>query len=86
MALAVLNEGLVHTPGGRGLHYVEQGDPDGFPVFSHHGTPASGKARHPDGSVYAGTRVISYDRPGYGESDPEPGRDGHTRLRTGADG
>jgi pimeloyl-ACP methyl ester carboxylesterase len=75
VALAVLNEGLVRTTAGRRLHYVEQGDPGGSPVFSHHGTPASGKARHPDESVYAGTRVISYDRPGYGDSDPEPGRD-----------
>jgi pimeloyl-ACP methyl ester carboxylesterase len=75
VALAVLHDGVVRTAAGRRLHYIEQGDRAGFPVFSHHGTPASGKARHPDESVYSGTRVISYDRPGYGDSDPEPGRD-----------
>jgi pimeloyl-ACP methyl ester carboxylesterase len=45
-------------------------------VIFHHGTPGSRLGRHPDLSVYAevGARVISFDRPGYGQSDPLPGR------------
>jgi pimeloyl-ACP methyl ester carboxylesterase len=56
--------------------FAEWGDPDGFPVFSLHGTPQSRFARHYDESKYAeaGARVITYDRPGYGGSDRHPGR------------
>jgi pimeloyl-ACP methyl ester carboxylesterase len=61
---------------GRTLAFCEWGDPDGFPVFSLHGTPGSRLGHHPDENVYteAGTRVITYDRPGYGESTRQPGR------------
>ena len=61
---------------GRTLTFAEWGDPDGFPVFSLHGTPNSRFARHFDEGVYAevGARVITYDRPGYGGSDRNPGR------------
>lgn len=63
-------------PDGRRLCYAETGDPDGFPVLSLHGTPGSRLDRWPDESVYlqAGARVITYDRPGYGDSDRLPGR------------
>ena len=61
---------------GRTLAIAEWGDPDGFPVFSLHGTPGSRFARHYDESAYAevGARVITYDRPGYGGSDRFRGR------------
>ena len=61
---------------GRTLTFAEWGDPDGFPVFSLHGTPNSRFARHYDESKYTevGARVITYDRPGYGGSDRRPGR------------
>ena len=61
---------------GRTLTFAEWGDPSGFPVFSLHGTPGSRFGRHYDESVYsdAGARVITYNRPGYGESDRHPGR------------
>jgi pimeloyl-ACP methyl ester carboxylesterase len=61
---------------GRALAFAEWGDPDGFPVFSLHGTPTSRLWRHPDESRYAeaGARVITYDRPGYGGSDRHRGR------------
>jgi pimeloyl-ACP methyl ester carboxylesterase len=61
----------VATADGRTLTIAEWGDLDGFPVFSLHGTPGSRFARHYDESAYAnvGARVITYDRPGYGESD-----------------
>ncbi|HEU0337029.1 MAG TPA: alpha/beta hydrolase [Gaiellaceae bacterium] len=61
---------------GRTLAFAEWGDPEGFPVFSLHGTPTSRLWRHPDEGRYAdaGVRVITYDRPGYGGSDRHRGR------------
>jgi pimeloyl-ACP methyl ester carboxylesterase len=61
---------------GRVLAYEQWGDPDGFPVFSLHGTPGGRLERHPDESRYAeaGAQVITYDRPGYGGSARQPGR------------
>jgi pimeloyl-ACP methyl ester carboxylesterase len=61
---------------GRTLTFAEWGDPAGFPVFSLHGTPGSRFRRHYDESVYSdvGARVITYNRPGYGESERHPGR------------
>ena len=56
---------------GRSLTIAEWGDPDGFPVFSLHGTPGSRFVGQANASAYAsiGVRVITYDRPGYGGSD-----------------
>ncbi|HEV3357185.1 MAG TPA: alpha/beta hydrolase [Pseudonocardiaceae bacterium] len=64
------------TASGRTLAFADWGDPDGFPIFSLHGTPGSRLGRHPDdGKVAAiGARVITYDRPGYGASSRHPGR------------
>ncbi len=61
---------------GRRLAFCEWGDPAGAVIFYLHGMPGSRLLRHP-GSAYAdaGLRVITYDRPGYGLSDPNPGRD-----------
>jgi pimeloyl-ACP methyl ester carboxylesterase len=61
---------------GRTLAIAEWGDPDGFPVFSLHGTPGSRFAGQADASAFAdvGARVIAYDRPGYGGSDRFRGR------------
>jgi len=61
---------------GRTLTFAEWGDPAGFPVFSLHGTPGSRFRRHYDESVCsdAGARVITYNRPGYGESERHRGR------------
>jgi pimeloyl-ACP methyl ester carboxylesterase len=66
----------VRTPGGRVLAVQESGDPAGSPVLVHNGTPMS---RHMYGPHVAdaaeqGLRLISYDRPGYGGSTPQPGR------------
>jgi pimeloyl-ACP methyl ester carboxylesterase len=57
---------------GRSLEVHELGDPDGFPIVFHHGTPGSG-------TMYArwdtpGVRLIAYDRAGYGGSSRKPGR------------
>ena len=61
---------------GRSLTIAECGDPDGFPVFSLHGTPGSRFVGQANASAYAdvGARVITYDRPGYGGSDRFRGR------------
>jgi pimeloyl-ACP methyl ester carboxylesterase len=64
------------APDGRQLTFAEWGDPNGFPVFALHGTPNSRFARHWDDAKYveAGARLITYDRPGYGQSERLPGR------------
>ena len=67
-------EGTIRARDGRTLAYVERGDADGAPVLFHHGTPGSRLSRHPDPGVYDGVRFVAYDRPGYGRSDPNPGR------------
>lgn len=67
----------VHLPDGRSLAYEEFGAPRGRPLFFFHGTPSSRLFRHPVGSTAApaGIRLITVDRPGYGGSDPKPGRE-----------
>jgi pimeloyl-ACP methyl ester carboxylesterase len=67
----------VIAPGGRRLAVETWGAPHGAPVFMLHGTPGSRRTPHPKHSVLyrQGIRLISYDRPGYGDSDPLPGRD-----------
>jgi pimeloyl-ACP methyl ester carboxylesterase len=60
---------------GRTVAYAEWGDPDGRPVFLLHGMPGS-RLFCPDvaATVAAGVRLITPDRPGYGRSEPRPGR------------
>ena len=64
-----------HTPDGRALAVEDFGDPAGFPVLVQVGTPSS--RRLPGCCVTdaaaRGLRLISYDRPGYGDSSPHPG-------------
>lgn len=61
---------------GRTLHVYDGGDPDGFPLVVHHGTPGSGLLYGPDveDAKRQGLRLIGYDRAGYGGSSPSPGR------------
>jgi pimeloyl-ACP methyl ester carboxylesterase len=70
----VEREGTLETADGRRLAYLERGAADGSPVVVHHGTPGSRLGNHPDPTVYDGIHFIAYDRPGYGLSDPRPGR------------
>jgi len=66
----------VQTPDGRTLAVEEVGDPNGHPVLVHEGTPNS-RHLYPPAAIDAavrGLRLISYDRPGYGGSTPQPGR------------
>jgi len=66
----------VTTPDGRVLQVLETGVPDGVPVVFLEGMPNSRLVFGPWAALAAqkGIRLISYDRPGYGGSDPFPGR------------
>jgi pimeloyl-ACP methyl ester carboxylesterase len=66
---------FVRTSDGRRFAFCEWGDPDGAALFYLHGVPGSRYLRHV-GSAYADARlrVLTYDRPGNGLSDPAPGR------------
>ena len=66
----------VRTPDGRTLAVEEAGDPDGRPVLVHMGTPNSRRLYQPNAidAAVRGLRLICYDRPGYGGSTPDPGR------------
>jgi len=74
--MTFVREGTLTAPGGRTLAYIERGPADGVPVIVSHGTPGSRFARHPDPEIYERHRIrgITYDRPGYGRSDPHRGR------------
>jgi len=61
---------------GRALGFQALGDPDGSPLFFFHGTPGSRlvfSGTDPIAQI-PGLRLILPERPGYGLSDPQPGR------------
>lgn len=63
-------------PDGRRLGYAEYGAQGSSPVLFFHGAPGS---RHihadmADAATRRGIRLIAVERPGYGLSDPQPGR------------
>lgn len=66
----------VITEDGRRLFVAASGAPNGTPVVLMHGTPGSRFGPRPRSSVLyrLGVRLISYDRPGYGESTRMRGR------------
>jgi len=66
----------IRTPDGRDLRIESGGDASGRPALVHGGSPNS---RHIADSWFAdaesrGIHLISYDRPGYGGSTAQPGR------------
>lgn len=64
--------------GGRILHAYDTGPGDaGLVVIWHHGSPNIGEPPEPlfPAAAERGIRWVSYDRPGYGGSTPDPGRD-----------
>jgi pimeloyl-ACP methyl ester carboxylesterase len=68
---------FVTVADGRVLAFEEYGDRGGSPVFALHGTPGCRlSGRHPDESrvADAGIRLVTYDRPGYGQSSRHRGR------------
>jgi pimeloyl-ACP methyl ester carboxylesterase len=71
-----VNELDVTLRDGRMLHVFDNGDRVGDVVVEHHGTPGSGLGYPPDLELARerGLRSIRYDRAGYGESTPSPGR------------
>jgi pimeloyl-ACP methyl ester carboxylesterase len=71
-----MREHDITTPDGRNLRVREAGDRDGRAVFVHHGTPSAGLLWEPwvEDAGERGLHLISHDRPGYGGSDAQPGR------------
>jgi pimeloyl-ACP methyl ester carboxylesterase len=68
-------DGTVRMRDGRSLAYAEWGDQDGRPLLFLHGRPGSRLlCPDEDATKDAGVRLITVDRPGYGRSDPRPGR------------
>lgn len=67
---------IIGVPDGRYLAVETWGDPRGFPVFLLHGTPGSRTGPVPRAPLLyqLGIRLISYDRPGYGDSTRQKGR------------
>ena len=75
-----VREGVALLPDGRRLGYCDTGALDARPVLLTHGSPGSRRFVPPD--TPDDVRLITFDRPGYGTSDPAPGR---TVLTTAAD-
>jgi pimeloyl-ACP methyl ester carboxylesterase len=64
-------------PDGRSLHVEVSGPDGGTPLVLHHGTPSGGLQYPPFAAAAAarGLRLVTYSRPGYGDSPRHPGRD-----------
>ena len=69
-------EGVLTLSSGRRLGWAEYGDHGGRPVLAFHGLPGSRRQRHPDEGIALGlgARMLHLERPGFGISDPAPGR------------
>ena len=64
----------VETPDGRSLEVLTGGDPDGFPLLFHGGSPSAVVPFPPleRATRAAGLRLVTYSRPGYGGSTARP--------------
>jgi pimeloyl-ACP methyl ester carboxylesterase len=64
------------TADGRTLEYVIEGDPHGYPLVHHHGTPGSAipYPAYATAAQERGLALIHYSRAGYGQSSPRPDR------------
>jgi pimeloyl-ACP methyl ester carboxylesterase len=69
-------EGVLTLSSGRRVGWAEYGDGRGQPVLAFHGLPGSRRQRHPDDGIALalGARMLHFERPGFGISDPAPGR------------
>ncbi|GAA1371703.1 alpha/beta fold hydrolase [Streptomyces beijiangensis] len=67
---------VIRTKDGRKLAVEHHGNLRGRPVFLLHGTPGSRLGPAPRSAVLyrLGVHLITFDRPGYGDSDRLPGR------------
>ncbi len=65
----------VRASDGRRIAYCEYGRKDGHPVLFCQGAPSS-RLMHPDETITStlGAHLVVIDRPGFGRSDPMPGR------------
>ena len=74
--MVISTDNWIYLQDGRRLGYLSCGDETGLPVFYCHGFPGSRLevllANRT--AVYHSLRLIGIDRPGYGLSDPAPGR------------
>ncbi len=72
----MIKEFTVPLSSGRMLEVSEGGDPKGLPIFALYGTPCSRLLypKHVADAESRHIRLISYNRPGYGDSTPLPGR------------
>jgi pimeloyl-ACP methyl ester carboxylesterase len=82
----VIEEADLDLSDGRTLHFYDTGTGEtgetgeagpGLTVFWHHGTPNTGAPPEPlfPAAAERGIRWVSHDRPGYGGSTRQPGRD-----------
>jgi pimeloyl-ACP methyl ester carboxylesterase len=70
-----MREGVVTLPDGRKLGFAEYGDPNGAPIVEFHGLPGGRFYGLEEPALWhAGARSITVERPGFGLSDPHPGR------------
>ena len=74
------NQADLELSDGRRLHFYDTGADHAdsrLAVFWHHGTPNIGAPPEPllPAAARTGIRWVSHDRPGYGGSTPQPGRD-----------
>jgi pimeloyl-ACP methyl ester carboxylesterase len=76
MRAATMSDGVLRLAEGRRLRYATLGPPDGRPLVLHHGSPSSRLQRvwPPTFCADHDVFLVTYDRPGYGRSDPQPGR------------
>ena len=61
---------------GRQLGFAEYGDPNGLVVLAFHGVPGARYMFRPTAvpAKRLSMRIVAPDRPGYGLSEPQPGR------------
>lgn len=71
-----MNDQRVTLDGGRVIQFRDHGPSNGLPVFTLHGTPGSRLVFPPwvADAASKDIRLISYDRPGYGQSSSLRGR------------
>jgi pimeloyl-ACP methyl ester carboxylesterase len=62
---------------GRTLRAYDSGASEEFAIVWHHGSPQTGRPLEPllEAAATRGIRLVSYGRPSYGRSTPNPGRD-----------
>ena len=70
-----MKEDVVVLDDGRRIGYAQYGVAEGIPLLEFHGFPGSRHYRLDDAAlVAAGVRLLTLERPGFGLSDPMPGR------------